>query len=100
MADPSERDSAGLSLDQMMLADRLDGARLPAVLALAVSNDQPHFLTDIQVLERSVHHAVPVEVDLVAQVSMKPYPSSRDSRTTVPWTATSCVFTWPVVLRT
>src|SRR5512134_4099917 len=66
MADPIERDSVRLSLDQMMLADRPDGARLRAVFTLAVSDDQPHFLTDIQVLERSVHHAVPVEVDVVA----------------------------------
>ena len=36
------------------------------MLALAVNDDQPYFLTDVEVLERSIHDAVPVEVELVA----------------------------------
>ena len=84
-----------------MLADRLDRTRLRTVLALAVSDDQPNFLTDVEVLERSLHHAVPMEVDLIALGGLnEAYPSSRDSRTTVPWIGTSRVFTRPVVFRT
>lgn len=59
MVDRRERDSARLSLDQMVLAGRLDSARLRTVFALVVGDDQPNFLTDTEVLERSIHYTVP-----------------------------------------
>jgi hypothetical protein len=66
MVDPREGDTASLSLDQMVLAGRLDGARLRTVLALVGGDHQPNFLTGTGVFERSICHAVPVKIDFLA----------------------------------
>jgi hypothetical protein len=98
MVDPGNRAS---SLDQMMLAERPDGARLGTMLALVVGDDQSHLVADVEAVERSVDDAVAVEVDLLAFGGLdEPVALVREQPQDLPWTGASCAFTRPVVSRT
>ena len=50
----------------MVLADEMDGARLGALVALALGRDVAHLAADLELIECPVGYAVAVEIDLVA----------------------------------
>ena len=59
--------------DDMVLADRLDRARLQPCHPFFFGHDEAHLVSDLERIEIGPDHAVPVEVDLVAlAVVMKP----------------------------